>query len=326
MTDQPDIDELEALRGFRAYAHDLDDAGHELIEDTIRARIIDAQHTQSSRPRRRSSWIIRQVPVAAVSALIVIAITSPGSENGPQTAVASTKAEPLLNRSAKAILPDDRVNYGSLEVTPVTSTRDVDTWIYYNRDTGDVAMSPASSPETMDLQTLPPDRIIQGPSSLTPDELNALPVHADALLNALRTASLQAQIDRDRDYLPFRIAAAYVSNPKVPAAARAAFLRALGRLDGVDLAGPGTDLLGRSGVVIARLDAASGVRQEYIFNADNGRVLEQLEFLTEGAQIGDCAMGTMLMIEVYDDEGFPISPASAPWTSWPDVHNECVPA
>ena len=323
MNDRPDIDELEALRSFRSHAAELDDDGHTQIEHTIRTRIAASP---ARRKRTRTRWVLRQVPVAAVSALIVIALTHPSSDSGPQTAAASTRAEPLLNRSASELVTDRRQQYASFETNPVTSNSSDDTWIYYNRDTGDVAMSPASGPETMDTRTLPPERIIQGPAALSADELANVPVHADALLDALRTASAQVRTARDRDYLPFRIAASYVSNPDVPVAVRAAFLRALGRLDGVDVAGPGTDLLGRSGVIIARLDATSGVRQEYIFNADNGRVLEQMEFLTEGAQIGACAAGTILLVEVYDDQGFPIGPASAPWGSWPDVHGECVPA
>ena len=333
-SDKPDMDELSALRGFRAHAAHASDAAEQDLEHEIRMRITDLHASGTRhRPRRyrssRTRWALRQVPVAMVSAVIVIALSFNAGEPGGAPAVASTPAAPLLNKSANRLTTNtsDKSGTGSTQIqaTPVTSQNN-DSWIYYNVDTGEVAMSPASSPDTMKMKTLPPERIIDGPANLDPSEFDNLPIHTDALLDALRTGAAYRHLHRDLDYLPFRVAASYVSNPSIPAPARAAFLRALARMNGVDTAGPGSDILGRSGVVIARLDATSGVRQEYVFNADTGRVLEQLEFLTEGSTIGACSAGTALLIEVYDDQGYSISPSTAPWGSWPDVRPECTPS
>jgi hypothetical protein len=323
--------ELDSLRAFRASAAHHDDDRDQALENEIRARISVLRDTPAVAPRRRMRWVLRQVPVAVVSALIVaFLINLQGTQGTSRPAVSAATAAPILNKSAQNVMQTVSGRGGAnlipaVQANPVTNAPDQG-WIYYNQETGEVAMSPASSPDTMQVPTVAPERMINGPAALEHHELDNVPVHTNTLLRALRQGASEAALDRDLDYLPFRTAAAYVSNSMVPPAARAAFLRALARLDGVDVAGSGADVLGRSGIVISRLDAVSGIRQAYIFNTSTGRVLQQSETLTTGPSFGTCQMGTVLMIELYDEYGSPIKPDAAPWGRWPEVHDTCTPS
>lgn len=67
----------------------------------------------------------------------------------------------------------------------------------------------------------------------------------------------------------------------------AALYRAIEYVPGVELVGPGQDLLGRPGIVVGRTEPVRGSRLEIIFDPDTGRMLGQRETVTEPRLVAD---------------------------------------
>jgi hypothetical protein len=111
---------------------------------------------------------------------------------------------------------------------------------------------------------------------------------------------------------------------QVPADLRAAMLRSLDDMNGIDGALMGVDLLGRQGVVLSHLDIPSGLREQYVLAQDGGRLLERRSFTTSSVDPA-CPPGTFTEYSLYDDLGRAVSPANAPVLDWPQVVTACAP-
>lgn len=121
----------------------------------------------------------------------------------------------------------------------------------------------------------------------SPDVLAALPTDPRKLYEQVRAESrdqgaspaegtLMALLDRARSASPYL-------SPRLVAA----LYRAIEYVPGVELVGPGKDLLGRPGIVVGRTESARGSRVEVIFDPDTGRMLGQREIVTDPARVTD---------------------------------------
>lgn len=327
-----DAHDLAALRSF-AIEDAVDEDRITAIEQRVRTHVLADEARRRARlrpaPRRRTWWrtALRQAPVAIVSAFIVVGLSFSGGTPGGEPASASTDAAPFLNETAANMMSEQPIGVVSGGGGPVgggTAAPDAS-------NSGAIATNVVTidipSPDAEDQLAEAPDSqtLAAGPDALPDETLNTVPANESQLLQLLREAGSSNQ-GRDVDYLPFRVAASYVASPNVPVEVRAAFLRMIGQLDGIDLGGTSSDVVGRPGTVIARLDTESGIRQQYLLNPDNGRLLEHREFTTTGGGIGSCPAGMIIALEVFDDSGVVVDPQSAPWAPWPVVDPSCTPA
>ena len=101
-------------------------------------------------------------------------------------------------------------------------------------------------------------------------------------------------------------------------------LRSIQDIDGIDEALVGTDVLGRSGIVVGQLERASGVRSQFVLDPADGTLLEQRSFMTAYLDPA-CPPGTITSHAIYDEDGQRIEPETTQWVAWPQVVEACAP-
>lgn len=302
-------DELDLLRGFGLGNPDPPPGLADRVAERVLQRVLEAEATtRGSRGRRRNWWgmqAMRHAPAAGVAAVIVVLLSFDGSTTGGTRAQAISAAMPVITAAAESMQAQPSRQEASTSQPRAAS----ESW--------------ASSSTRAAI----PDQLLMaaGPAALDDRALASIPTDPGLLVEMLHLATA-GDTGHDRDFQPFRIASEYVTSDRVPGPVRAAFLRAVSRMQGVDLGGESSDVLGRPGVVIARLDATSGIRQQYLMETSRGQILEHREFTTRGG-FGSCAPGTTIALDVYDVDGRAMTEgdvralnASA---SWPDVDPAC---
>jgi hypothetical protein len=318
-------DEIHLLRGFGAGDPELPDDARLRIQERVLQEVLAAEAAAGAGRRRRGGWLfttLRQLPVAAVAAVVIVALSFNNGHPGGQVASASEPIQHFISTTAAAMQQQQAVPVTTVGASaaapdtgpvadpaggtiPVESVSDADT-----------AGQPSATPTIPD-----PLLIAQGPGALSYAQAAAIPTDEQLLIAILR-GSTPDDPNHDEDFSPFRIAAAYVADDHVPGPVRAAFLRSIALMDGVDLGGTATDVLGRMGTVLARLDSTSGVRQQYLLDPASGHILEHLEFTTRG-DIGPCPAGTIVALDVFDAAGQPVGPDAADAATWPVPQPQC---
>jgi hypothetical protein len=146
----------------------------------------------------------------------------------------------------------------------------------------------------------------------------------DELLQAVRSSIASSGVRDPSDMVAFHVAMRWVADPAVPVDLRAAMLRSVEGIDGIDDALVGTDVLGRNGIVIGQLDRASGIRSQYVLDPADGSLFEVRAFMTTYLDPA-CPPGTVTLHAAYDDAGKRVDPAAAQWVAWPQVVEACAP-
>jgi hypothetical protein len=310
------MDELDQLTELRADVPELDP----LTERRVRARVLSG-----TRPRRHALRI--GVAAAAVAAVLGTGIAVTGLRSGAGAPVgASAAAAEALDRAATAALQaapaavpgPGQVLYrretggqpagtmggaASAVPDPAHLCASVhETWMpvdpsvhaVIRRTDGIVVRSGTGDPTAMphdpacDYGTFSDDI---GPAAKDqysgPAELAALPTDPRALYEQVRAqaqgggaspaeGTFMALLDRARSASPYL-------TPRLVAA----LYRAIGYVPGVELVGPGQDMLGRPGIVVGRTEPARGDRQEIIFDPNTGRMLGERETVTDPKMVTD---------------------------------------
>lgn len=146
----------------------------------------------------------------------------------------------------------------------------------------------------------------------------------DRLRGAMRSAAAELASEDASDRIAFHLTMRWVVSPHAPTDLRAAMVRSLDGLRGLDNVTTAVDLLGRSGLLIGHLDPQTGLREQYLLRSSDATLIARQSFTT--AQLDPaCPVGTVVDHALYDDAGRPIDPDDAPWLAWPQVISACAP-
>jgi hypothetical protein len=181
----------------------------------------------------------------------------------------------------------------------------------------DSAASASSAPVVgrIDLQ----GESLSRPSTEAADALTRDPA---VLRDELRASVATSGQEDPSDTIAFRTAIAWIVDPSVPTDLRAAMLRSLAGLEGIDDARSGVDMLGRPGVILGHIDARSGVRTQAVLDGSSG-ILRELRSFTTTYLDPACPPGTFTEYAAYDDDGAWIDPRTQPFVAWPQVVTAC---
>ena len=311
--------DLDALREW-GREHIVPRAG---FEDRMRERVLqvvlEVEAAAGGTAKRTPRWlrlVLRNIPVVIAAASVFVVVSFNGGHPGGQPAEASTNAGKVLNQAAQNMTSGaDRVQQQTGTDYPGTGVPSYTTQPAIQQVAADNASGMPSIPD--------PLLIAQGPSALPEGAAASIPTD-ERLLLALLHSSIPRIDGRDEDFDVFRVAAAYITDPAMPITVRATFLRMLALVEGVDVGGEAVDVIGRHGVVIARLDSSSGLRQQYLLDQNTGMLLEHLEF-TSGGDLSNCAPGTATALDVYDATGTRLEIDRAIANAGIVVRPECAP-
>lgn len=310
--------DLELIRGFRLHEATPRDGMQQRIEEDLWQAIL-AEEAAAARPRRSPAgspraWfgsMLRPAVAAGAAGAIALVValassTGVGTGNDLVGTTGLTQANAGLLDGAVANL------FG-----------------HARPGSGSMAMSGA-----MELPAIEPSdsAFASGPVRQAGGSLDdaSIAVVAEAsrdprrLRERLRETARTVAGDDDSDTVAFHIAMRWVVDDQVPTDLRAALLRALEGMTGLDAALVGRDLLGREGLLLGHLDLQTGMRHQYLLDADDGGLLERRGFTTSYVDPA-CPPGTITDHALYDDAGDEVRPADTPWLAWPAVIAACTP-
>lgn len=306
--DDPD---LQLLRSFRAEEAEPPLGMQARIEERLwQAIMLEESSRASGRSARQPGWfqrLLRPLVAAGAAATLAlgVAIASDGGSSGP-----GSLGQGMTVQQAGAGVLDSTANslFGGTSTTPTPIMGRIDL------TDGD-------------------ERLIDGPrhdssgSGLEDghaDLVRDLSRDPDELLQAVRSSIASSGVRDPGDAVAFHVAMRWVVDPAVPVDLRAAMLRSVEGVDGIDDALVGTDVLGRSGIVVGQLDRASGIRSQYVLDPTDGSLFEVRAFMTTYLDPA-CPPGTVTMHAAYDDAGERVDPSAAQWVAWPQVVEACSP-
>lgn len=315
MSEHDDERDLQALRAFRAHEAEPPPGLQAQIEEVLLQDVLAAEARLRSAPHSRTtrgSWLEGLLRPAtaiglAVSIAAVLAVATSGggvpASQAPATASSSGSgpATRLLDATAAALFGGE----SAAAVAPSDATATA----------GDIP-----------LQHIPVETAVQGTEQQGGGTATNLPRDPDMLRDVLERSAAAATgtVGGDAaDRMAFMIGMSWVVDPSRPPELRAAFVRAIGGLDGLDDVTPSTDLFGRRGVVIGHVDAITGIRDQYVLDANGGELLERRSFTTAYVEAA-CPPGTFTAYEAFDG-GQVISRDQAQWAAWPSVIEACDP-
>lgn len=306
--DDPD---LQLLRTFRADEAEPPADLQARIEERLWQAIMVEESARGSQVTSRPGWFQRMSrPLVAAGAAATLALgVAVASDGGSGTGTSLGQAgvqqagTGVLNSTASALFGGG----AATQTSPIVGS--------------------------LDLQEGGDERLVEGPrrdpsgSSLGDgyaELARELPRDPEDLLEAVRASIAASGVSDPGDTIAFHVAMRWVADPAVPVDLRAAMLRSIQGIDGIDDALGGQDVLGRTGIVIGQLDRASGVRSQYVLDAADGSLLEVRAFMTAYLDPA-CPPGTVTMHGAYDGAGQRIEPAAAQWVAWPQVVEACAP-
>ncbi len=304
--DDPD---LQLLRSFRAHEAELPAGLQARIEERLWQSILAEEAARATgRTTMRPRWFERLFrPLVAAGAAATLAIgVAVASDGGAGNA---TLGQANVTQAGAGILD---ATASSLFGGPTATAAPI---------SGRIDLTDGDQ------------RLFDGPrSGVSGDPLDeghaelarGLTRDPDELLQAVRASVAQSGVTDPSDAVAFHVAMRWVANPGVPVDLRAAMLRAVQGIQGIDGALVGTDALGRQGIVIGQLDRSSGVRSQYLLDPSNGTLLESRAFMTAYLDPA-CPPGTVTTHAAYDEDGRQIDPATAQWVAWPEVVEACAP-
>jgi hypothetical protein len=304
--------DLELLRAFRLDEAEPPPGLQERIEERLWQSIL-AEEAQSAAPRsRRRPWyadLLRPAVAAGAAATIAIGVAVGGGTDGSAGigSGSSVSEAGVLDSTPAALFGGS--NATSTSATPIAGAIDVSD----SSQTDSTLMRGPVLDESGQLD----DATLEVVSEIPRDPQQLQP-------RLLRGASQLAGAEQ-AERATFHIAMRWVTSPQVPGDLRAAMLRSLDGLQGVDPAIAGVDLLGRSGIVLGHLDQTTGLRSQYLLDPSGGMLLER-RTITTGYLDPACPPGTYTSHELYSSDGQPITQGDAPWIDWPIVIAACDPA
>lgn len=116
-------------------------------------------------------------------------------------------------------------------------------------------------------------------------DLRTLPTDPRKLYEKVREEAKDGGDNPDEGTFMALLDRARAASPYLSPQLAAALYRALAYVPGVELIGPGRDLLGRPGVVVGRTEPARGSREEVIFNPSTGLMLGRRETVTDPGKV-----------------------------------------
>jgi hypothetical protein len=304
--------DLDALRSFRLAEAEPPAGLQERIEERLWQAILAEEASRAPRAARQGeSWwqqLLRPAVAAGAPATIAVAVAVMGGNgSGVGSGSASNVSQAGVFDATAASLFGASAATGTSS-TPISGAVNL-------RETDETDRTLARGPmETADGRLDDASLDAVNATTRDPEELQA---------QLLRTATSMVGPEQARR-LTFAMTMRWVVNREVPGDLRAAMLRSLQGLPGMDDAIAGVDLLGRSGIVVGYLDPATGLRSQYLLDPDGGNLLEQRTITTAYLDPA-CPPGTFTSHELYDENGHPVAQQSAPWLDWPLVVEACDP-
>jgi hypothetical protein len=291
--------DLELLRSFRREDTEPPEGLQERIEERLWQSILAEEAGNApARPRGVRRWyhdLLRPAVAAGAAASIAIGVAIAGDGGGAGLAsCASVSRAGVLDSTAVALFGDSAATTSA----PISGAIDVS-------------------------EGADDDEIAKGPSASS-DVARSAPRDPEQLYERLHASAEAVAGTQQADRAAFHIAMQWIGAPQVPGDLRAAMLRSLERLPGIEGALVGVDRLGRTGVVLGHLDPATGLRSQYLLDPDGGRLLESRTLTTVHVDPA-CPPGTYTGHDLYDTQGRPVQPADAPWLDWPLVVAACSP-
>ncbi len=304
-----DLD-LQLLRRFRKDEIEPPDGMQARIEERIWQSILDEERAKAgagSRRRRRWGSFLRPALASGTAVLLVVGVAM--VSDGGSTATNSGVSSGSVVRAGSNPLDSTAA---SLFGSNAESTAPIVGRIDLGHDDSNAA-SLASGP------THQASGALDAKSTAMVDATSRDP---DQLLDDVRSSVHEAGFADAHDTLAFRAALQWIVDPQVPTDLRSAMLRALAGMHGIDEASMGTDVIGRSGVVLGHLDDASGIRTQAVLDADAG-TLRELRSYTTSYLDPACPPGTFTEHALYADDGSTVDPSSQPFVDWPTVVAMC---
>jgi hypothetical protein len=318
MNSERPTDELDHVRGFRSHLAEVPPGLQARLEERLWGDVLaeEARLRGGAAGRRRWRWgfpmVARQGVVAMAVAAVVLAVGIADQRGTAEAPVAAKATSDPLAAAMLAIGGDQAASEASgggvlvdgRATAPLVATR---TMVVFENGA-----------------EMPLSQVAAGPAAMSPEELALLPTDERLLLGLLRAAGGTTE-QHDADFEPFRLAALYLSDPRVPVSVRVALMRMLRVVDGIAVGGSAVDVFGRAGVVVSRSDQTSGLQQQYLLDPDNGRLLEHREFVVL-QRVTECPPGSVIVVTAYDSTGFPVPAGEAAYGNWPETRPECDPS
>lgn len=305
--DDPD---LQLLRTFRAdEAEPPADLQARIEERLWQAIMVEESARAGARTSSRPGWFQRLLrPIVATGAAASLALgVAIASDGGPGT---GSLGQSSVQQAGAGVLDATASSlFGGSTTTPATPIA------------GRISVTEGD------------ERLLDGPqrdsSGEALDDGHAelardLSRDPQQLLQAVRSSIASSGTNDPTDAVAFHVAMRWVADPAVPVDLRAAMLRSVEGIEGIDDALVGTDVLGRRGIVIGQLDRSSGVRSQYVLDPNDGSLFEVRAFMTAYLDPA-CPPGTVTLHAAYDDAGERVDPAAAQWVAWPQVVEACAP-
>lgn len=301
--------DLQLLRGFRVAEAEPPAGMQERIEERLWQSILAEEGAHAPRRRGRRPWyqeLLRPAAAVGAAATMAIGVAVLGGD-GTGTGISSTVTRAgVLDTTAATIFGESGAT-GSTGA-PIAGAIDLT-----DPDDADETLlrGPVTTPEgRLDEATLEVVR----ETTREPGDLQS---------RMLRGATDLAGPEQ-AEWAAYHATMRWVVEPQVPSDLRAAMLRSLEGLGGIDAAISGADLLDRSGIVLGYLDPRTGLRAQHLLDVDGGRLLERRTLTTQYVDPA-CPPGTFTSHELLDEQGTPIRQADAPWLDWPLVVEACDP-
>ncbi len=304
--DDPD---LQLLRTFRADEAEPPVGMQERIEERLwQAIMVEESSRASGRSSQRPGWFQRLLrPLVAAGAAATLALgVAIASDGGSGT---GRLGQGAVQQAGAGVL-DATANslFGGSTTTPTPIMGRIDL------TDGDERLVDGPQHDSSG------SALEEGHADLARD----LSRDPDELLRAVRSSIASSGVRDPNDAVAFHVAMRWVADPAVPVDLRAAMLRSVEGIDGIDDALVGTDVLGRSGIIIGQLDRASGIRSQYVLDPADGSLFEVRAFMTAYLDPA-CPPGTVTLHAAYDDAGERVDPNAAQWVAWPQVVEACAP-
>jgi len=306
--------DLALIRAFRADEAQPPIGLQARIEEDVWRAVLAEEATRAKRRSRsgtagwfggRARELLRPAVAAgaAMSLAVVVAIASDGGPGATVTPASGVQEAGVLDSAAITL-------FGQAAAPAATGVLPAGSIDVRESSTADGAMLTG------------PVQGEQGPDGPTIEVISGAPRDPSQLLDTLRAAAASYGVNPS-DRVVFEAAMRWVVHPAVPSELRAAMLRSVQAMAGLDPAQVGSDVLGRRGLVIGHLDSASGVRVQYVLNQDGGTLLERRAYMAVYVDPA-CPPGTFVDHAVYQRDQR-LDPADAQYLNWPQVVEACAP-
>ncbi|MCW2924973.1 MAG: hypothetical protein JWM98_2377 [Thermoleophilia bacterium] len=308
--------DLELLRTFRADEAVEPPGLAARVEEDLWQLVLAEEASRARRPaagagqRRWRGSLLRPLAAAGAAAVLagVVAVASDGGSSGNANVVGGPAREAsagLLDGAASRLFGRDG---GSTTATTGIPSGKIDVT---EPDAGDAALvdGPALDDGSLDASSR--------------DLVDELPRDPTTLLATVRAAATAVDGSDPADRAAFAAAMRWVVQPAVPTDLRAAMLRSVAGMAGLDAATTGVDVLGRTGLVVSHFDSLTGLREQWVLDPERGTLLERRAFTTTYADPTTCPPGTFTEHVVLDDDGHRVDPEAVPYLDWPEVLGAC---